>query len=142
MPFENARARTRIVSHKYVGVFLRTEFRNFLLVGAVATAAQYGLLIAQVRLLALRPALASTIAYAASSALNYWLNYRFTFASSRKHRIALAAFTGVSTVGAALNFTVMWIANEQLAAPYIAAQILATATTLIWNYLANRRWTF
>ncbi len=133
------------------------RFCKFALVGAVATAVQYLILIVLVSLWGLPAPTASTLGFVASAGLNYWLNHRFTFRQAVQpamavhparaaqpamaHGPAVAKFALLAGVGLLINVALMkgltgagWY--------YVAAQILATAVVLVWNFLGNSLWTF
>jgi putative flippase GtrA len=119
------------------------KFSRFLLVGGLCTGLQYVLLIALVEGAALSPTLASTIGYLASSAVNYLLNYSFTFRSAAQHRHALPKFVLISSVGLILNAAITFAGTALLGVQhYLLAQVAATCVTLLWNFFANHRWTF
>jgi putative flippase GtrA len=123
------------------------RFFKFALVGAAATALQYSILILLVSLWGLPAPTASTIGFVASAGLNYWLNYRFTFRNQQAaqpaiaHGPAMAKFAVLACVGLLINAALMkgltgagWY--------YVAAQIVATAVVLVWNFMGNSLWTF
>jgi putative flippase GtrA len=118
------------------------QFARFLCVGGSATALQYLLLIAFVAWLGLTPLTASSISYALSTLYNYMANHAFTFQSDRDHYSALPRFSSVAIIGLALNAAVIWLAFDQFHVHYLVAQLLATALTLGWNFLASRYWAF
>jgi putative flippase GtrA len=119
------------------------KFSRFLLVGGLCTGLQYVLLVALVEGAALSPTLASTIGYLASSAVNYLLNYSFTFRSAAQHRQALPKFVLISSCGLILNGAVTFAGTALLGVQhYLVAQVAATCVTLLWNFFANHRWTF
>ena len=118
------------------------RFSRFLVVGGTATAFQYIVLIACVRALSLAPVVASAIGFALSSVLNYYLNYRLTFRSSRAHVSALPRFLLIAGIGLIANSVSMWLLTKSAHLGYLLSQVLTTALVLIWNYTANRKWTF
>jgi putative flippase GtrA len=85
---------------------------------------------------------ASSVGFASSAVLNYWLNYRYTFASSASHLIAGSRFVAISTFGLVLNAVLMWLLVEQAQWPYLVAQVIATVCVLIWNFCGNAFWSF
>jgi putative flippase GtrA len=115
---------------------------RFLLVGGFCTALQYLILAALVEWLDFSPTLASTIGYIASSAVNYFLNYSFTFESMAKHRHSLPKFLLITGCGLILNGAVTFLGTTIYGAHYLVAQAAATCVTLLWNFFANLRWTF
>jgi putative flippase GtrA len=117
------------------------RFLRFACIGGLATVVQYVVLIALVRAGA-DPVVASAAGFAASVGLNYWLNYRFTFRSRRRHRETAIRFAALATVGLLLNSLVMTALTHGAGVHYLAAQLAATATVLLWNFLGNEWWTF
>lgn len=118
------------------------EFGTFFGVGAVSTAAHYGLLFALVRSLGIGVIAASTAGACLGAAVNYCLNYFYTFRSSKRHSKAVFIFIAIALCAFALNAVVLAAAMGQAGLSVPAAQILATAVVFVWNYLANRQWTF
>jgi putative flippase GtrA len=112
------------------------------MVGGVATATQYAVLVGMVRILGANPVFASSCGYVISALLNYYLNHRLTFRSAQSHGRALPRFAVIAGVGLMINSTIVWVLSERLSIPYLAAQIIATAVVLMWNFSANRKWTF
>ena len=118
------------------------QFLNFAWVGTVATALQYLVLIVLVQFGDLKPALASSLGYAAGAGINYLLNYYYTFASERRHFQAMLKFLTVAVIGLAVNSLIVAVATEKLRLHYLLAQVIATGVVLMWNFSANRLWTF
>src|SRR5262249_46162173 len=106
-----------------------------------ATATQYLTLVLLVELGGLHPTLASVLGYGVSWIVNYSLNYRFTFKSSRPHGEAFSRFLGVGIVALLLNSAVMATATG-IGLHYLLAQVIATALVFCWTFTCNRRWTF
>jgi putative flippase GtrA len=118
------------------------KFGRFLLVGGLCTGLQYLLLVALVEGLGLSATAASTMGYAASSVVNYFLNYSFTFNSAERHRRSLPRFVLIGVFGLLLNGAVTFVGTTIYGVHYLLAQVAATIVTLLWNFLANLRWTF
>ena len=118
------------------------QFLKYATAGAGGTAVAYGILFALVELAAVRPVLASTCGAVAGAVVNYALNYRFTFQSSRPHREALAKYFTVAAAGIVLNAIVIALAMTVPGMHYFVAQLLATAVVLVAAFLTNRAWTF
>ncbi len=118
------------------------QFSRFGAVGAVGTAAHYALFIALVEGAAADPVIASTAGALLGALVNYSLNRRYTFRSTRRHREALPRFLAVAAVGLAFNAGLMLLLVTGFGMHYLAAQILATLGVLLWNFSANRLWTF
>lgn len=118
------------------------RFGRFLGVGAFATGLQYALLVLGCEVLAVDPVAASAVGFVVSAVANYWLNYHFSFRSSRRHRSAAGRFALVAGAGLALNTLLMQTLAEHLGLQYLLAQVLTTAVVLIWNFFANALWSF
>jgi putative flippase GtrA len=118
------------------------QFVTFAGVGAVATACQYVVLLCLVELAHMPPVPAAVLGYLAGATVGYTLNRQITFRSGRSHREAALRFGAVATVGLAANALIMQICAEVLGLHYLVAQLAATGIVLIWNFFANRHWTF
>jgi putative flippase GtrA len=121
---------------------LPSRLVRFIGVGAVATLVQYGILVFLVEIAGLKPFLGSSIGFAISAVLNYWLNYHFTFRSQNPHAGAATRFALVALAGLVLNALAMILLGRVPGLPYVAAQIIATVVVLAWNFLGNSLWTF
>lgn len=118
-----------------------SRFIRFCLVGGVATAIQYALLILLVRGLGMAPTPASSIGFVVSAGVNYLLNYRFTFRSDRPHGPAAMKFGLLAGTGLLINAAIMRLLIGA-GVHYLIAQLCATAVVLFWNFIGNSVWTF
>lgn len=119
-----------------------TQFLQFASVGAIGTAVQYGVLYGLVEWLGSNPVLASAIGMILGAITNYILNYVYTFNSTKKHAETAPKFFTVAAFGLALNTSMMALAIQHWQLHYLLAQVLSTLLVLVWNFLANRYWTF
>jgi putative flippase GtrA len=118
------------------------QFGRFLVVGGLGTALQYAILFALTVLAGVQPLLASSIGFVTSAAANYTANRRFTFRSDVDYFAGLQRFAIIATCGLGLNAIVMAAGMDLVGMNYIASQIVASAVVLLWNFQANRMWTF
>jgi putative flippase GtrA len=118
------------------------EFLRYAGAGAVGTAAHYALLVALVQFARADAVLASTAGAILGALVNYGLNYRFTFASDKAHRVSLPRYAGVALAGIVLNGVVLAAALAPGVLHYLLAQLVATGAVFVAGYLVNRRWTF
>jgi len=125
-----------------IGMSLKTQFVKFALVGGVATALHYAILVALVEGLRWPPVAATSVGFAVSALGNYLLNRRFTFRSRRRHVEAAPRFAVVAVVGFFINAGVVWLAFDAAGLHYLVAQVVATLATLGWTFVGNRHWTF
>jgi len=123
---------------------------RFLAVGAVGTVLDFSLL--TLFKLAVLPTLpANSLSFTAGLINNFTWNPRLTFhdAIHANWRTQLAQFTAVSLVGLALNNMILVSLETTLGSAigrpewgYLPAKGIATSLVVLWNYLANRAWTF
>lgn len=110
------------------------------LIGTGAALLQLSLLVIFVEIFDLYPLLASTAALAISVLTNYGLQRRFTFQSKSRHVVAGPLFAGLTLVTLSANALLF---SAMLAVlPYLAAQIITTATIFPVNYYLNKTITF
>jgi putative flippase GtrA len=121
---------------------LPVQFLSFAGMGVIATLVQYAVLVVFVDTIGMNATLASGIGYGTGALVNYALNYRYTFRSKRNHSEAVVKFALVACVGLALNSVIMFVLSSEAHVHYLLAQILATGIVLVWNFIANRSWTF
>jgi putative flippase GtrA len=122
----------RLANHAIVRQALR-----FAVVGVIATAAHYAVLIALVEIGHLRPVIATTIGYGIGIVVSYALNRRFTFEAKTPVASSFAKFALLYGVGMLLNGAIVgWLVS--VGAPYLIAQVAATALVLFWNFLGAR----
>jgi putative flippase GtrA len=118
------------------------QFGRFAIVGGIATAIHYAILIVFVQGGLAGTVSASSIGFAASVLFNYALNRSFTFHSRRAHTDALPKFMIVALIGLVLNGSLVWLFHVSVGLHYLLAQVLATVGTLSSNFALNRAWTF
>ena len=118
-----------------------SRFVRFAVVGGIATAIQYAILILLVRGFGMAPTPASSIGFVLSAVVNYLLNYRFTFQSNRPHAPAAAKFALLAGAGLLINAAIMHL-MVAAGVHYLLAQVCATAVVLFWNFIGNTLWTF
>ncbi len=119
---------------------INTQFARNLLAGSVGTAAHFLVLFGLVKVVNVKPLIATSAGFVVGALINYCLNYRYTFASQKTHREAMWRFLVVAVAGAGINAVVFSIAKTQF--HYLVAQVFATAFVVISTYAANRLWTF
>jgi putative flippase GtrA len=118
------------------------QFLRFIVVGIVATAIHYALLIAFVELLGWDPVPASALGFALSACVNYVLNRGFTFQSKAKHTQAALRFAIVALTGLGWTALLMYALTDRLNFAYLLAQVCTTGLVLIWNFFGNALWSF
>lgn len=117
------------------------QILRFLIIGGGATALQFLLLGVLVELKLLPEVFASATAYALSAIFNYLANYHLTFASRSRHRDTLPKFVLTATLGLGIN-TIIFAAAFFAFGYYLLAQVIATAVTLVINFLLHKFWIY
>lgn len=113
------------------------QVARFAVVGVIATAVHYGVLIALVEFGHAKPVLATTIGYCVGIVVSYALNRRFTFASDAPVASSFAKFALLYGIGMVLNGAIVG-GLIGAGAHYLVAQVTATAIVLVWNFLGAR----
>jgi putative flippase GtrA len=115
---------------------------RYLLVGLLATAVHYTLLMAFVELAGLAAAPAASFGAVCGALAAYAGNRRFTFPGGAAHQQALPRFLVVAAFGAAASGAIVWAGTEVFAMHYLAAQFVATSIVVWSGFVLNRRWSF
>jgi putative flippase GtrA len=118
------------------------QFFSFAAIGTVGTLAHYSALLALVQVGHFNPVMSSGVGFIIGALVNYFLNYRLTFRSTKLHRDSMPKFFLVALSGLMFNTAIMEFVTEILKQHYIVGQVLATAGVLVWNFTVNRCWTF
>ena len=118
------------------------QFMKYSAVGAMGTSLHYLTLFALASGMGMEPFPASIVGSVIGAATNYVLNYRFTFASTKRHQLAVPRFLAVSVFSIGLNAALMKAALEWLGVHYLVAQLISTAICLFTNFALNKVWTF
>lgn len=118
------------------------QFILYALMGACGTLVHYALMIGLIETGASGIVTATSIGAVAGAAVNYFLNFRFTFAVPIDHRASAPKFACIALSGFLLNALLMQLLAVHFALPYLFAQIVTTALVLVFGYIANARWTF
>lgn len=118
------------------------QLLRFTGIGGFCTVVQYIIMWLLTELLSIPPVTSSTVGYILSAILNFQLNKKHTFKSNKNNYEAIPRFIIVVLIGVFINGLSLEILIRTLNTHYLIAQIGATLITLIWNFFANRIWTF
>ena len=127
------------------------RFARFFLVGLSGTLLDFGIL-SGLKLLAGMPTLlANTISYSAGVINNFTLNRLWTFSESREKQwfVQFGQFVLINVLAVILNNLIVLGLERPLGAllhnpqhGYIPAKLVATGFVFLYNFAANRFWTF
>ncbi len=112
------------------------------MIGIIGTLAHYATLILLVEIWAFHPVAATTIGFGFGAVVNYLLNYRYTFNSTKAHRDAGPKFALIALATGLLNTLTVCAGVDMLGLNYILVQAAATATVFLLNFVLNSLWTF
>ena len=121
---------------------LLRQFVKFFGVGSASAVGHFGVLILLVQVFGMAAVPASAAGALIGAWINYVLNYRYTFRSDKKHSEAVFKFAVVALLGLVLNTLFMWLGVEIFSMHYLLSQVVTTGLVFIWNFVANRCWTF
>ena len=110
--------------------------------GGTATVIHYLVLWLLHRGLGLDAVFATTAGYLIAAVFNFVASYRFTFRSRAPWRKAIVRYGIVAGSGLLINTAVFTFCSRFLGWHYVAAQVLATALVLVWNFGLGRVYTF
>ena len=108
--------------------------------GATAAAAQLITLSALIEFFAMPKPIATTIGYLVAVAVNYTMQYYFTFLTNRSHKSATWRFAAVTAFTTVLNLMVFSFFDQYI--HYMVAQMLTIASIFVFNYGLNRFFAF
>lgn len=117
------------------------DFLRFAMVGALATAVHYSVLIAMTELGGAHPVFATVCGFFAGAVVSYVLNRRYTFAAKPAFGKGLAKYLLVIGIGAVINAGIV-AAFVASGIHYMIGQVIATGLVLIWNFGAARVFVF
>jgi putative flippase GtrA len=131
-----------LVYHPRMGSQLVRQFSVFSMMGALGTACHYLVLVGCVQLAHLGPTLAATLGYCTGAIVNYVLNRRVTFRSTRAHAVAGPRYVTIVLLGLAINTAMMALLTARLGLHYLFSQVLCTGLVLMMNFVVSKFWVF
>lgn len=123
------------------------EFIRYVVVGGIAFAADFGVMVAVEEFFLKKFAsgvyIAVVCGFIAGLAVNYVLSLRFVFidddyAGHGRSFTAFVVFGLIGVIGLLLTEIGMWIGTSILTIHYTIVKIFVTGAVLAWNYLARR----
>lgn len=139
----------------------RTRFLKFCTVGVLGAVVDFGVMNLCLRLFGMNSRAASTISFIAAVLSNFIWNHFWAYPDSRKKKLStkLIQFVLVSLVGLAIRYLLFLTIETPIlaAAGRIVSEgfpmsaetvghnitlVISIVIVLIWNFLANRFWTY
>ena len=124
---------------------LISQFLKFAVVGVLGTLIDFGLLNFFVKVFRFNVYFAATLSFLAAVINNFLLNKYWTFKitqAEKRGRWQFIQFGLVSVIGLAVNLLIMYVLIHYFHLWYNWAKAGATVVVLIWNFWANKLWTF
>lgn len=125
------------------------QFIKFSLVGASGSVVDFGTLVTLKEFLGFNLYVANTISFTAAVCNNFLWNSLWTFrgAYTGRKRRRFLPFVLVSVIGLGLNQSILFVFHEYTGLEayqygYLVAKAIATIAVMLWNFLANKYWTF
>jgi dolichol-phosphate mannosyltransferase len=124
-----------------------TRFGKFLLVGAIGTVVNEGILWGLRDKAGWHIGYASLVAIEISIVINFILNNYFTFGDVHKPGVAhflgnLLRYNFFSAPGGILNWVTTVVLTNTHTASYLIFNLVGIAIAMLWNYFANNLWTW
>lgn len=119
------------------------QFIKFGIVGISSTVIDWGIYLLLTRIFGIYYLMAKILSFGVAVLNSYIWNRRWTFRSNDPQKLRqFIKFLTISIVGLVLNSTIMFIAVDKLKYHDIIGLVLATGIVTIWNFLANKFYTF
>ena len=114
-----------------------SELVKFLLVGFVATFVHYAVFLTILTTYRSDPVAASSIGYFSGSIVSYFMNYKFTFSSKRKHLKAIPIFYVMVLMGFFANAIILGFFIRSIFNIWVC-QLLTTISVFLINYMVSK----
>jgi putative flippase GtrA len=139
-------AKADAVLSRACGVY--PQFARYLGIGVIATLVDWVIFYLLIVYAGVFYLLALATSYFASTALNFFMNRRYTFRNTYKRvHVQLAFFIAIAIVGLGLNETIVYglahlLPGGMTDAALMASRVIATLVVFLWNFALNKRITF
>ena len=116
------------------------QFMKFGVVGLIAFAIDYGLMVALTELAGIDYLISTTISFIVSVVFNYFasMRYVFTHKEGLSRRREFIIFVVLSVIGLGLNDLLMWAGTTGLGISYLIVKIGATAIVMVYNFISRK----
>ncbi|MCI8425278.1 MAG: GtrA family protein [Adlercreutzia sp.] len=116
------------------------QFMKFGVVGIIAFAIDYGLMVLLTEAFGINYLISATVSFIVSVVFNYLasMRYVFTHKEGLSRRREFVIFVVLSTVGLGLNDALMWLGTSLLGISYLIVKIGATAIVMVYNFVTRK----
>ena len=119
---------------------LLAQIMKFGVVGAIAFAIDFGVMVFLTEAFGLDPVISATISFTVSVIFNYLASMRYVFShrEGMSRRREFAIFIVLSVLGLIINDVLMWAGTEVVSVDYRIVKIFATAVVMVWNFVTRK----
>ncbi len=112
---------------------------NFGLVGVIATAIEYILLIILKEIFKIDVLIASGIAFTISLLFNYILSIKYVFVDKKEMSKAkeMTGFFITALIGLGINQLMMYVLVDLVSIYYLFAKVISTGIVMVWNFVSR-----
>lgn len=120
---------------------LFAQIMKFGVVGVVAFAIDYGLLIFLTEVFGIPYLVSATISFTVSVVFNYVASMRYVFAHKEgmSRRREFMVFIVLSVIGLGINNVCLWAGTDVLGVDYRLTKIVVTAIVMVWNFVTRKK---
>lgn len=121
------------------------QILKFGVVGILAFAVDYGVLMVLSQVFGVRAVIAAGISFVVSVIFNYMASMRYVF-SHREDMTPMrefVIFVVLSIIGLLINEAIMWVGTAHLGESGLAVtvvKVFATAIVMVWNFVSRKIW--
>lgn len=119
---------------------LIAQIMKFGVVGVIAFAIDYGLLIFLTEVFGIDYLVSATVSFTVSVVFNYLASMRYVFAhrEGMSRRREFAIFVVLSVIGLLINNACLWLGVDMLGVDYRISKIVVTAVVMVWNFVTRK----
>lgn len=121
---------------------LLKQFIKFAVIGSFVTFIHIFLMFLLTEFFNFYYVLSSVIGFLCANITSYGLNKKYTFEYKKKSRKNYFVFLFISIIAISFNLIILYVLTEFFYVYYILSQLIATAGSLIVNFIGNRFITF
>ena len=120
---------------------LMEQIMRFGIVGVIAFAIDYTVLLLLTEIADIHYLVSSAIAFLVSVIFNYILSITFVFETdkSKSAGAQFGLFAVMSAGGLGINQLMMWLASDVMFIPYQLSKFLATAVVMVYNFVTRKQ---
>lgn len=120
------------------------QFMKFGVVGAIAFAIDYIILMVLSQLLGVDPVIAAAISFVISLIFNYLASMKYVFKrrDDMSRRREFIIFCTLSLIGLGINESIIWTGVELFGngfIPVTASKLVSTVVVAIWNFVMRKK---